>query len=1148
MAEVNTATVPSIMLTPPNMSGVRYPRLFALLAMLSFLCVLFPANNIHGQTTQASIRGNVHDKSNASIVGASLSLVNVDTKVVSKTVTNGQGDYLFVNINPGMYTLEASSNGFTPEKLKAFLLQVNQTTSLDFSLTVGSHDMVEVEAVGEGLQASDSDLSLTLEAKQIEDLPLDSRNFTSLLTTSPGVSPIVVSGSQTASYTTSIGPIIIPSVNGQGNRSDLFVVDGILDIETFGNAYAVQPIIDAIQDQKLQSHNDSAEFGGSTGGTVNVATKSGTNLFHGSGWEYNQSPSLQAIPYFTPRGQQVTPQSQNQFGATIGGPVIIPKLYHGQNKTFFFGSYEGFRLSSPGTSYFVVPTPAEVSGDFTAPGLPAIYDPASTTCNSAGVCSRTQFSYNGILNVIPPDRLNQGDITYLKDALPAISTSVLPGGNNAYESAPSNQSLNSYDARVDENFGTKNSAYFRIMGINGTQTSGRSQLPSSTLTKGYSFVGSYVHIFSPKAVLHVQGGRTYENRNTVQRFVGAPSDFASQVGFQSGFDSGYVTLGNLDPGFSVDGYFGDLGEFANPQTTADSWSGKGDFTYVLGKHTLKFGTEYNGIGEAQDIEYANEEMRAQETNSLVDGTSGNAAASFLIGIPGNFTKRNVVESISPGGVLSFYGQDTFQPNPKLTLNLGVRYDIAFIPQFGRPQDHNQAVGNYDFNNGTYIVYKVPGPCATLGTAPCIPTTDGVLPDHVVASPDGKIFQNQYNNAQPRIGAAYRLTPTIAIRGGIGLAFDNYAALVQNIRGVSGNWPSVAQIAQTAINNPTPATPFPGYTSQSLPALTALPGPTPFNQFNWFVDPNTKDSYSLQYNLGVQRQLDKTTVASVSYVGSINRRLSVGGNYNIATVPGPGTPSARFPYPYISPTFYSRSIGRGNYNALEFQLTRTLYHGLAATVAYTFSKSIDEGCSGFFGTEGCSIQQIYNIRAERSVSAFNVPQNLVVSYNYQLPIGRGKLVNIHSRALDLVLGGFEVSGFVRFNSGVPYQVTIATDIANIDNTGYERPNIVGNTKPAHQSATNWLNTAAFATPQLYTYGDEGRNSLRTQFSKGADLSLSKEAPIFRRFRGRFAIDAFNVFNHPILGQPDSSLTDAQFGQISYTNSGARLIQLSGKLTF
>jgi len=1126
-------------------------RLFSygtLAALSAVLCLIVSgfARPALGQTTQASIRGNVHDKTGASIVGATLTLVNVETHVAATTVSNSTGDYLFVNLNPGTYTLEAAYTGFSPQKLTPFQLQVNQTSTLDFALAVGSKDVVEVDAVGQALQASTAELGLTLESKQIEDIPINSRNFTSLLTTAPGVSPVVVSGSQSASYTTSIGPIIIPSVNGQGNRSDLFVVDGILDIETFGDAYAVQPIIDAIQDQKLQSHNDSAEFGGSTGGTINVATKSGTNTLHGSAWDYNQTPQLQAIPYFSEVASQTR---QNQFGGTIGGPVVIPHLYHGKDKTFFFGAYEGFRLKSPGTDYYLVPTPAQLAGDFTAPGLPKIYDPATTVCDASGNCSRTQFSYQGVPNKIDPARINQGDLAYLKYAFPAYTSATLPNpGANAFENAPNTESYNSFDVRVDETLGPKNSAYFRYMAIRGTQASGPENLPFNQNTDGYSYVGSYVHIFSPNTVLHVQGGRTYENRLQVTRFNGVPKDLNSEIGFQSGLTDGYVTAGSIIPGIQVDGYFGANNESVVPQTTANSWSGKGDFTHVIGKHTIKVGSEFNGIGESQDIQYATLEMNPHETNSLLGDTSGDGAASLVIGVPYAFTKRNVVESLSFGGILSFYAQDQFQVSPKLTLNAGLRYDLAFIPKFGRPQDGNQPVGNYDFNNGTYIVYKVPGSCATLGTAPCIPTADGSLPDHVVASPDGKIFQNQYNNFQPRLGAAYRVNATTVVRGGIGLAFDNYAALVQNIRGVSGNWPSVAQLAQTNINAPTAATPFPGYTTQNLPALTTLPSPTPFNQFNWFVDPNTKDSYSLQYNLGVQRQLDKTTVVSASYVGSINRRLSVGGDYNISTVPGPGDPRLRSPYPYIQPTFYSRSIGNGDYNSLQVQLTRSLFKGLAATVAYTWSKSIDEGCSGFFGTEGCNIQQIYNIRAERSVSAFNVPQNLVATYNYQLPVGRGKMLNVDNRILDLLVGGWEYSGFIRLNSGANYSVNISSDIANIGNSGYERPNVVGPLNPANQSYKHWLDASSFATPAQYTYGSMGRNALRSEFYKGWDMSLLKEFPIYDRFRGRFDVDAFNVFNHPIFGQPDSGLTDQNFGVIGYTASGTRAVQLSAKITF
>ena len=1118
----------------------------ALVAMTVF------AGSAIAQTSQASIRGNVHDASNAVISAATLTLVNVDTQVVSKTLANDRGDYLFLNINPGRYTLEASQSSFSSEKLTPFLLQVNQTAVLDFTLSVGKiNQVIVVEATGGGLQAATSELGLTLEAKQIADLPLDTRNFTGLFGTAPGVSPLSVGGTQTLNYTTTIGPAIIPSFNGQTQRSNIFVVDGILDVETFGDAYAVQPSIETIQDLKLQSHNDSAEFGGSTGGTINVATKSGTNSLHGSGWEYNKSPSLQALAYFTPKGTVQTPFKQNQFGGTLGGPVVIPKLYHGKNKTFFFVGYEDFRFSGPGNTNTLVPTAAELAGDFTA-DLP-IYDPASTTCDTSGNCTRTQFSYNGVKNMIDPSRLSAGNIYYAKNVFPQISATPIGGGNNATQNAPNSQSLYTYNGRVDETIGAKNSVFFRIMGLRGDVTSGRLQIPDVKETNAYSYVGSYVHIFNPNTVLHVQGGRTFESRTEVQRYTNVPSDLVAKVGFPSGLTSGYVTLGNIVPGFSIENHFGELGEYANPETTANSWSIKSDYTHVIGKHTLKFGAEYNGIGESQQIEWAQEAMRAQETNSLHDGTlgaapvTGNAVASFVLGVPGSFTKRNVSESLSPGGIFGYYAQDQFQVTPTLTVNVGIRYDLALISKYGRPGDNNQAVGNFDFNNGTYVVYKVPGSCATLLTAPCIPTPDGSLPAHVVASSDGKVLENQYNNFQPRFGVAYRFAPRTVLRAGFGVAFDNYAALVQNLRGVSGNWPSVGQIAQSNINAATPSKPFPGYTTQNLPALTALPAATPFNQFNWFIDPNAKDAYSLQYNVGVQHQIDKSTVASATYVGSSNKRLNVGGYYNVASTPGPGTPSLRRPYPYIAPTFYSRSNGSGTYNALQMQLNRTFSNGLSATVAYTWSKSIDEGCSGFFGSEGCSVQQIYNIKAERSVSAFDVPQNLVFSWNYQLPIGRGKALNVDNRVLNLFVGGWQYNGFAKFHSGTPYAVNINADIANIGNNGYERPNIVGSSTPANRTINNWLNSGGFAIPTQYTFGNMGRNSLRTEFSNGFDMSLFKEVEI-ERFRIRAAADAFNIFNHAIFGTPDATLGDQRFGVISYTASQARTVQLSGKVTF
>jgi len=251
-----------------------------------------------------------------------------------------------------------------------------------------------------------------------------------------------------------------------------------------------------------------------------------------------------------------------------------------------------------------------------------------------------------------------------------------------------------------------------------------------------------------------------------------------------------------------------------------------------------------------------------------------------------------------------------------------------------------------------------------------------------------------------------------------------------------------------------------------------------------------------------------------------------------------------------------STGEGTYNALQMQLTRSFHNGLAATVAYSWSKSIDEGCSGFFGSEGCNIQQIYNPKAERSVSAFDVPQNLVATWNYALPIGRGKAVNTQNRVLDLLVGGWQYSGFAKFHSGNPYNVTDSADIANIGTTGYIRPNITVSPIPTNRTAQHWLNYWAFADPAQYTYGSTGRNALRTQFFKGADMSVFKEVKFKDRYAAKFTFDAFNALNLAIWGQPNSSYsapnngvsTAPHFGVISSTNSTARTIQMSGKFIF
>jgi hypothetical protein len=916
---------------------------------------------------------------------------------------------------------------------------------------------------------------------------------------------------------------------------------------------------------KMEAHVDSAEVGGSSGGTVNIATKGGTNLLHGSAWEYNQTPGYQALGYFTPHGTKRTSFKQNQFGGTLSGPVVLPKLYNGHNKTFFFGQYEDYRRSGTSSWSGLVATDAELAGDFSQ-GSDAnfpIYDPASTTCDANGYCTRTQFSYNGVNNVIPPGRLSAGNIAYVKAIIPRPTPVALPGFNS-YQTFGSHTDYYTYDWRIDENIGSKDSAFFRWTALKGNKsTPNRLNYSNVSSTNAYTYAGNYVHVFSPNKILHVEAGRTYNQISLDYNYLGVSKSTINQsVGFPAGLTSGYVTMGDAIPGFSIgNGYTSDFGSFKNPVTSANSWSVRSDFTYVVGKHTFKFGGSYDSIGEAQSIEWGQVGFSQNETSSLHDGSNGYAKvtghpiASLDVNAVSGFTKRNVDEGLTPGGIMGYFAQDQIQFNPRLTVNVGIRYDLALIPKYGNAGKPNQYTGNFDFSNGTYIVLKTPGSCATLGTAPCIPTADGSLPAHVVSSPDGKILQNQYNNWQPRIGASFRLTPTTVIHGGVGLTFDNYAGLVQNLRGVSGNWPGVGQVARSNVNNPATGNPFPGYSTQNLPAMTALPAATPFNQVNWFIAPNSKDAYSLQYNFGVQRQLDAATVVSLAYAGSTNKRLNIGANYNIAATPGPGDPVNRRPYPYISPTFYSWSGGSGNYNAMQVQLSRRFSKGLASTVAYTWGKSIDEGCSGFFGSEGCSVQQVYNInKAERSVSAFDVTHNIVASWNYALPMGRGKLLNVNNAIANFLIGNWQWSGFAKFHSGTPYNVNLTADIANLGINGYERPNLVGNPVPSNRTYKNWLNYSAFAVPAQYTYGTVGRNPFRTQFYKTFDMSMYKEFPFADRYRVKVTADAFNIFNQHAFGSPISNLSKGDpasggtFGVVNGTSTGARGVQMSAKFTF
>jgi hypothetical protein len=402
-----------------------------------------------------------------------------------------------------------------------------------------------------------------------------------------------------------------------------------------------------------------------------------------------------------------------------------------------------------------------------------------------------------------------------------------------------------------------------------------------------------------------------------------------------------------------------------------------------------------------------------------------------------------------------------------------------------------------------------------------------------------------------VGIAYRLTDKTALRVSGGIFYDTWAGIYQSMRGVGGTWPDVSVTRLGSLNDPTPSRPFPGVTGQD-PSLGAsgIPDPTPFNQEWWFVDPEFDQAYSMQWNFGVQHQLAQSTVLEVNYVGSGSRDLSVGGRFNTAVRPGPGDPRDRMRFPYMRPTFFEKSTGRSNYNSLQTSLRRSFRSGLAMTAAYTWSKSIDVACSGFFGAEACSVQNEYALNNDRSVSAFDVPHNLVVSWIYEMPFGRGKRLTTNNNVVDYIIGGWQFNGIMALRNGIPYHVTVPGDIANIFNSGtYLRANLVGDHRIDNPTPERWINTSAFSAPEQFTFGNLGRNSLRPDWVRRFDLSLFRRFPLkAERLQLELRLEAFTAFNTPVFAAPNANLASGTFGLVTGVQVPPRQLQLGGKIIF
>jgi hypothetical protein len=1116
---------------------------------------------LHGQAATGSISGHVSDPNNAAIPDASIQVINLGTRIVTSAKTGATGLYVFPSLRPGNYEVKVTKAGFRDTLVPHLSLGVQENISSDFVLTIGSASetvTVNADPAAVLVQSTSSELGTVVGEKQIAELPLNGRNFTELLSLTPGAIPVSTSQSagigvnDLANLAPPSATIAQPTIGGQVNRSNLYLLDGVLNTELNSSAYIIPPIVDAMQEFKVQSHEDKAEYGGVTGGITDIVTRSGNNRFHASAWEFVRNNIFDARDSFADEAGGValppSPYHENQFGMLVSGPVWIPKVYNGHNRTFFLFSYEGWRFDQSTESKFWVPTSAELSGDFSHSilGQP-IYDPATTQPDPSNPGEYMRTAFPG--NIIPSGRMDQTTVNFIKAYFNPPNLTGDPLGNLLVQK-PSTNNSDHYMGRLDEQLGSKDSLFFRYDLLNVVNLSPNSNTQDSGASvPATNFAIGWTHVFTPSLLMDNRYGQT---KRPFARYTSDSAGLSPMTGL--GFKSPGGTM------LSLSGPWGSGGVNTANTIASPVYDLSDNLTWIHGEHNFKFGLQYIKQGnDSNSPPYGSFSFTNDTTgNPESVGNTGNSLASAFLGLPSQSNNTVTVANSNRVSAWAGFGQDTWNVSKSITLTYGFRLDHR--RPFGPSSSTVVSGPNID---GTYWIGldQMPTQCGAQGPTPCIPGGLQSVPDNneIKLSPYGRAWNASYwTDFGPRVGLAWRLDTRMVVRGGYGIVYDDLTGMEQDWKGDSGSWPDVGSVSgQVALNQlGQPLT----TTGQNFATVgVALPAASPWGQSNWFFDPHHRDSRSQQWNVAIEREMTKNLALSVGYVGSKSDRLDATGLWNTAQTPGPGTTAqvqARKPFPWYQQTsFYGTDRGFSHYNSLQAELNHHFENGLQYLVSYTWSKTTDAGGSGWFGVEngagGSSIlQNYYDINSSRGTSSLDIPQALSISGQYELPIGKGKPY-LHDGPASWILGNWQTNALVQLRSGQPFNMTVPGDVANIGNTlswwNYARPNLVGNPKPSQQNKDKWFDPAAFAVPS-FSYGNAPKNFLRSPHVAYADFSLFKNFKLGESATLSFRADAYNILNIQNYGTPDSNFGDPTFGQISNTVHSPRQLELGLHLEY
>ncbi|HZT31180.1 MAG TPA: TonB-dependent receptor [Bryobacteraceae bacterium] len=1118
-------------------------------------CLLLAAP-LAAQKITGTLSGAITDASGASIEGARVTVRNRDTGATREAVSNVRGGYEVEFLTPATYDVTIEHPGFKKQVFQGVVIQVNQSAELDASLEVG--DVVQevaVQASAPLLQTTESSVGSVIEFKQVQQLPLNGRQFLQLALLVPGATQSPPGGRQSTERGT------LPSalnVNGNREGSNLFLIDGTLNTDPNFNTFVISPNIDSILEFKVQTNSYSPEFGQQAGAQINLVTRSGTNRYHGSAYEFLRNSSLDAKNLFDrPAPAKIPPFRQNQFGGTLGGPVKKDKL-------FFFGSYEGFRQVKAQTATAVVPSAALRQGDFsgrlTAAGqLTPIFDPLSTRANpafnSALPASPTNPQYlrdpfPG--NIIPTGRLDpiaQGILKYVD--LPNLA--ALPLGVGTFlNNASQIESNDQFGVRVDYSLSTKDQIFGRysksdesIFVPGGLSSQGLRREPSPQIVT----LGD-THFFSPAIANDFRLGFTRLRLNIVNKNA-FTQNIPEQLGIQGqqGLPPSAWEVPNV--AFAADGIstFGGA-NFGVPTVTRDNaYQIQESLSITKGEHSLRMGMQITRFQlNNATLNYILPSYTYRATPLTADVTNpngisrGSEFADFLLG----YSHNNQVTDGS-GQVylrrtnLGPWFEDTWRATRNLTLTLGLRWD--FIPPW---------VEKYDRFGSVYVP-------ALNGPAKPVPVQANVNVPGYGQVPRGVVNTN-YNNWAPRVGLAYRLPKGTVVRAAYGIFYDSQIGntTVDLVR----NPPF-----QTRLIIDMPDSIFPTLTLRDL----RPPGVTVSSSY--FAEGQAQNgqisfptAYVQQWNFSLQHEIASNWAVTGSYVGSTGRHLSFSGIANIP-YPGPGPLNPRRPFNPDFTAIFQMAMPRVNsyYNSLQLKSEMRDFHGLTMVTAYTYSRSIDTGQEIRGGAVG-NTQEIDNWNLDgqnRGRSAFDQDHRLVNSFVYDLPFGRGKKYLSQGGPLALLVGDWQANSIVTASTGLPMTLYTGVDTANSGVASLIHPDsVLGVSRiPAQQTANQWFNPAAFTLAPdcrnqavyntlqnpLVCFGNAGRNILSGPGLVNFDFALMKTFRLGETSSLQFRSEFFNLWNTPPLGFPTNILTSPTVGRI-LSAGAARQIQFALRASF